>query len=681
MGRELITLQAGQAGNAIGHSFWQQLCQEHGISQDGTLEDYAQDAGFDRKDVFFYQADDDHYIPRSILVDLEPRVINNILSSPFANLYNPENIYVSQDGGGAANNWAMGYHAAERIYDEVFDMIDREADGSDSLEGFMLLHSIAGGTGSGLGSFLLERLNDRFPKKLIQTYSVFPNNQETSDVVVQPYNSILALKRLVNHADSVVVLDNAALSRIAADRLHVQNPSFSQTNQLVSTVMSASTTTLRYPGYMNNDLSSIIASLIPTPRCHFLMTSFTPFTSDQIEKAKSIRKTTVLDVMRRLLQPKNRMVSAPTSKTSCYISLLNIIQGDVDPTDVHKSLLRIRERQLANFIPWGPASIQVALTRKSPYVPSSHRVNGLMLANHTSIASLFKRVRDQYDRLMKRNAFLEPYKRERMFSNNMDEFHDSREVVQDMIDEYQVSYLTPKFLLTKRTSRHQKDLIIQNITHIKMIINNKLTLSRLGATTTGIDVTESNVKMAKLHSEQDPYFTLDRLDYQYIAAEDLAKQGEEKFDVVCAMEVIEHVDKPAEFLKTCSKLVKPGGHLFLSTISRTPFAKLLTITMAEDVLGLVSKGTHSHEKYIKPIELANYFKDEIKWFSHSDSAIDGGGFSSLIGSSPILNRLEGQIRGIAYIPWQKRWVLFDEGTPASTLCNYVFWARKPMNQI
>lgn len=152
--------------------------------------------------------------------------------------------------------------------------------------------------------------------------------------------------------------------------------------------MSASTTTLRYPGYMNNDLSSIIASLIPTPRCHFLMTSFTPFTSDQIEKAKSIRKTTVLDVMRRLLQPKNRMVSAPTSKTSCYISLLNIIQGDVDPTDVHKSLLRIRERQLANFIPWGPASIQVALTRKSPYVPSSHRVNGLMLANHTSIASV-----------------------------------------------------------------------------------------------------------------------------------------------------------------------------------------------------------------------------------------------------------------------------------------------------
>jgi len=96
----------------------------------------------------------------------------------------------------------------------------------------MLMHSIAGGTGSGLGSFLLERLNDKFPKKLIQTYSVFPNAQE-GEVVVQPYNSLLTLKRLVNNADSVVVLDNGALARISADRLHLQTPSFDQTNQLV----------------------------------------------------------------------------------------------------------------------------------------------------------------------------------------------------------------------------------------------------------------------------------------------------------------------------------------------------------------------------------------------------------------------------------------------------------------
>lgn len=107
----------------------------------------------------------------------------------------------------------------------------------------MMLHSIAGGTGSGLGSFLLERLNDRFPKKIIQTYSVFPDTTTAGgggDVVVHPYNSLLSMRRLTQNADSVVVLDNGALSRIAADRLHVQEPSFQQTNQLVSKKFSRS---------------------------------------------------------------------------------------------------------------------------------------------------------------------------------------------------------------------------------------------------------------------------------------------------------------------------------------------------------------------------------------------------------------------------------------------------------
>ncbi|KAG9252068.1 Tubulin/FtsZ, GTPase domain-containing protein [Emericellopsis atlantica] len=446
MPREIITIQAGQCGNSIGSQFWQQLCQEHGISRDGNLEDFATEGG-DRKDVFYYQSDDTRYIPRAIMIDLEPRVINGIQNGPYKNIYNPENFFISKDGRGAANNWGDGYEHGETLYEDILEMIDREADGSDSLEGFMMLHSIAGGTGSGLGSFMLERLNDRFPKKIIQTYSVFPDPTNSGDVVVHPYNSLLSLRRLTQNADSVVVLDNGALSHIAADRLHVQEPSFQQTNQLVATVMSASTTTLRYPGYMHNDLVSILASLIPTPRCHFLMTAYTPFTGDQVESAKTVRKTTVLEVMRRLLQPKNRMVSTVPGKKSCYISILNVIQGEVDPTDVHKSLLRIRERRLATFIPWGPASIQVALTKRSPYIPMSHRVSGLMLANHTSIATLFKRIVKQYDGMRKRNAFIETYKRTAPFAEDFHEFDEARAVVTDLIGEYEAAesadYLNP----------------------------------------------------------------------------------------------------------------------------------------------------------------------------------------------------------------------------------------------
>lgn len=200
--REIITLQAGQCGNSVGQQFWQQLCQEHGINQDGNLEDFATEGG-DRKDVFFYQSDDTRYIPRAILLDLEPRVLNSIQQSSYKNIYNPENFYIHKDGTGAGNNWGMGYSMGEQVHEDILDMIDREADGSDSLEGFMMLHSIAGGTGSGLGSYMLERLNDRFPKKLIQTYSVFPNTQD-GDIVVQPYNSLLSMRRLTQNADSVV---------------------------------------------------------------------------------------------------------------------------------------------------------------------------------------------------------------------------------------------------------------------------------------------------------------------------------------------------------------------------------------------------------------------------------------------------------------------------------------------
>ena len=321
------------------------------------------------------------------------------------------------------------------MQEEILDMIDREADGSDSLEGFMLLHSIAGGTGSGMGSFLLERLCDRYPKKLVQTYSIFP--EDAGEIVVQPYNSLLSLRRLTQHADATVVLDNKALNAIASSHLQTPQPSFAQTNQLVATVMSASTTTLRYPGYMHNDLVSIIASLIPTPRAHFLMTSYTPFTADA-EAARMVRKTTVLDVMRRLLQPKSRMVSVMPRRESVYMSILSIIRGeDVDPTDVHKSLLRIRERKLASFIPWGPASIQVALAKPSPYLKNQHKVSGLMLANHTSVAALFRRIVSQYDKLRKRNAFLENYKKERIFEGGFGEFDEARACVMDLIQEYE----------------------------------------------------------------------------------------------------------------------------------------------------------------------------------------------------------------------------------------------------
>lgn len=439
----------------VGNAFWKQLCSEHGIRPDGTMDSnsiLAENAAlasghqeYDRKDVFFYQADDNQYIPRAVLIDLEPRVVSSILQGPFGSIYNNENIFVASDGGGAGNNWAYGYSQASRLEDSIMDIIEREAESADNFEGIQLCHSIAGGTGSGLGSLLLERLRERFPKKLLSTFSVFPNTDEISDVVVQPYNSILTLKRLTQQADCTVLLDNAAVNRIASDKLHISNPNFSEANQVISTVMAAMTAPLRMPGYNYNDMTSIISSLCPVPNCHYVVPGYTPFSPESVESARGSRKTSVYDVLRRLLQPKNLVASLSPSKKSSYLSLWGMVRGDVDSLDVHKSMMRIRERQLANFVPWGPADFNVTVGRNSIH-GGDHisKVNGLLLGNHTSISNHFKKTCDQYDRLRKRNAFMEQYRREAMFSENLNEFDNSREVVQNLIDEY-VSMEDPNY--------------------------------------------------------------------------------------------------------------------------------------------------------------------------------------------------------------------------------------------
>lgn len=190
-------------------------------------------------------------------------------------------------------------------------------------------------------------------------------------------------------------------------------------------------------------------------------------------------------------------------------------------------------------------------------------------------------------------------------------------------------------------------------------------LARLGARTLGIDASASNIGIASVHASKDPSFHSSSLEYRNVTAEALLTEGK-RFDVVCSMEVIEHVDNPAGFLRSCAELVKPGGHLFLSTIARTPLSYLLTIFAAEHVLRLVTPGTHTHSKFVNPSELLDFFaKQPQPWISR------------LYGDLP--SRLEAEIRGLVYVPWKGSWTLTPRGAWGATDCNYIFWARKPLH--
>ncbi|MGE4312725.1 MAG: bifunctional 2-polyprenyl-6-hydroxyphenol methylase/3-demethylubiquinol 3-O-methyltransferase UbiG [Pseudobdellovibrionaceae bacterium] len=166
-------------------------------------------------------------------------------------------------------------------------------------------------------------------------------------------------------------------------------------------------------------------------------------------------------------------------------------------------------------------------------------------------------------------------------------------------------------------------------------------LARLGGSVTGVDADNQAIEVAARHKSQD-------LDITYIngAAEDLVKKGAQ-FDVVCALEIVEHVDNPKAFLENCASLVKPGGLLFVSTINRTAQSLLQAKFLAEYVLRWVPAGTHDWKQFMKPSEVLAPLEK--------------------VGLKPL------NISGIGYTPLRDEFFL----TQGSVKTNYILSAQKP----
>ena len=144
-------------------------------------------------------------------------------------------------------------------------------------------------------------------------------------------------------------------------------------------------------------------------------------------------------------------------------------------------------------------------------------------------------------------------------------------------------------------------------------------LSKAGGVVTGIDLSAKALKVAELHQLESGT----SVRYRPIAAEDLAKEEPEQYDVVTCMEMLEHVPDPSSVVQACASLCKPGGNIFFSTLNRNPKSYLFAIIGAEYILKLLPKGTHEYDKFIKPSELANFTRqaglelNEIKGMTYN----------------------------------------------------------------
>ncbi|GAB5357795.1 hypothetical protein AAMO2058_000405100 [Amorphochlora amoebiformis] len=416
--------QGGQCGNQIGSKFWEVVSDEHGVDPTGTYQGES-DLQLERINVYFNEATGGRYVPRAILMDLEPGTMDSVRAGPFGQIFRPDNFIFGQSGAG--NNWAKGHYTeGAELIDSVLDIVRKEAESCDCLQGFQLTHSLGGGTGSGMGTLLVSKIREEYPDRMMCTFSVFPS-PKVSDTVVEPYNAVLSFHQLVENSDECFGLDNEALYDICFRTLKLTTPTYGDLNHLVSAAMSGVTCCLRFPGQLNADLRKLAVNLIPFPRLHFFITGFAPLTS---RGSQQYRALTVPELTQQMFDAKN-MMCASDPRHGRYLTAAAMFRGRMSTKEVDEQMLNVQNKNSSYFVEWIPNNIKSAVC---DIPPKGLKMSTTFIGNSTCIQEMFQRVSAQFTMMFRRKAFLHWYTGEGM--DEM-EFTEAESNMNDLVSEYQ----------------------------------------------------------------------------------------------------------------------------------------------------------------------------------------------------------------------------------------------------
>jgi tubulin alpha len=161
-------------------------------------------------------------------------------------------------------------------------------DNCSSLQGFLIFHSFGGGTGSGFGALLLERLSTDYGKKCKLEFAVYPAPR-VSTSVVEPYNAVLSTHSTIENSDCTFLVDNEAVYDICRRSLDIPRPNYEHLNRLIAQVVSSITSSLRFDGALNVDLNEFQTNLVPYPRIHYPLISYAPVISAKKSSHESFK--------------------------------------------------------------------------------------------------------------------------------------------------------------------------------------------------------------------------------------------------------------------------------------------------------------------------------------------------------------------------------------------------------
>ncbi|KAG6827162.1 Tubulin beta-2 chain [Tricholoma furcatifolium] len=308
------------------------------------------------------------------------------------------------------------YTEGAELIDSILDVIRKQAEACEALQGFQILHSLGGGTGAGLGTLLLSKVREEFPDRMLATFSIIPS------------------PKLIDNSDLTICVDNEALYQICTSTLKVPNPTFVNLNDLISRVMCGVSTSLRFPGQLNGDLRKLGMNLVPFPRLHFLMPSYAPFYNP---KASSFQGTSIPELTKASLFDRRNLLVDCNPIHGRYLTAATIFRGKISSREAEVAVHDLQKKNSSRFVEWIPDNVSVSLVSVPP-VGQTQSATGL--SNSTAIQEIFKRSSDTFAQMFKRKAFLHWYTGEGM---DIMEFSEAESNVHDLISEYQqASYLS-----------------------------------------------------------------------------------------------------------------------------------------------------------------------------------------------------------------------------------------------
>lgn len=415
---EIIFLQIGQCGNQIGWEFWEKALQEH--------KEYHKNAPYDLSYKSFFETtqrgnaqDLTNLRARAILIDSETNVTKQLEASAIRNIF--RDCSISVDVGGAGNNWGIGYHTNGPMQIEsVLEKIRKLAEPCDHLESFFMLYSLGGGTGSGFGSYILERVAEQYPRLWKMATVVTPTDDDPA-VVISPYNSLLSCAHLCKYANCVFPVENTKLAEFVKGADKDLKGAFSQMNSVVANFLLDLTAGSRFAGKMNVDLSEIETNMVPFPHHKFLVGGISPINPKEAARSESAYFTEAMSRKATLCS------IDPTQGT--YLSSALLIRGNVSESQVQKSTTDMAQHM--RFPVWNTEHWKIGLCSTAPL---RSKVSICSLSNTTAITGMFDTLISRYEKLASRGAYLHNLINEGV-SN--EDFEEAADIINFVRDEYE----------------------------------------------------------------------------------------------------------------------------------------------------------------------------------------------------------------------------------------------------